>query len=206
MRKPFSWSLIGIGAIGAIGLANPAFAQPNAVCTGTLAAGTYNNVSVPANATCTFASGVTVQGNVTVAAGASLIADSVFPTIDGSVLAANAAGVELLGATVEQNVVLTGTSGLVLVESVGIGGHLTVSYSTIGPVAIVFNTITGNVLVSSNTPTASFAGTPSPAVGGNTISGNLVCVGNTPAANNVVSGTPSPNTVAGNKVGECAGL
>jgi hypothetical protein len=206
MRKPFSWSLIGIGAIGAVGLANPAFAQPNAVCTGTLAAGTYNNVSVPANATCTFASGVTVQGNVTVAAGASLIADSVFPTIDGSVLAANAAGVELLGATVEQNVVLTGTSGLVLVESVGIGGHLTVSYSTIGPVAIVFNTITGNVLVSSNTPTASFAGTPSPAVGGNTISGNLVCVGNTPAANNVVSGTPSPNTVAGNKVGECAGL
>ena len=206
MRKPFSWSLIGIGAIGAVGLANPAFAQPNAVCTGTLAAGTYNNVSVPANATCTFASGVTVQGNVTVAAGASLIADSVFPTIDGSVLAANAAGVELLGATVEQNVVLTGTSGLVLVESVGIGGHLTVSYSTVGPVGITSNSVTGNVLVSSNTPTVNFPAANSPVVANNTISGNLVCVGNTPAANNVISGTPFPNTVAGNKVGECAGL
>ncbi|MBV8120764.1 MAG: hypothetical protein JO081_12605, partial [Alphaproteobacteria bacterium] len=64
----------------------------------------------------------------------------------------------------------------------------------------------GNVLVTSNTPTASFAGTPSPAVAGNMIGGNLVCVGNTPAANDVVSGTPNPNTVAGHKLGECAGL
>src|SRR5579862_608550 len=67
-------------------------------------------------------------------AGASLIAAGASPTIVGSVLAANAAGVDLVNATVEQNVVLTGTSGLVLVESVGIGGHLTVSYSTVGPV------------------------------------------------------------------------
>ena len=204
--KKLYWALVATFAAG-LALANsPAHAQPNATCTGTLAAGTYNNVNVPPNAACTVAAGVTVEGNVTVAAGASLTVATTFPTIVGNVQATGAAGVELFGATVDGNVVLTGTGGSgVFIESTFIGGHLSVSNTTMGLLAIIFNDLSGNVLVASNTPTASFSNTMSPTVAGNMIGGNLVCTGNTPAANDVVT-TPDANTVTGNKVGECAGL
>jgi len=38
------------------------------------------------------------------------------------------------------------------------------------------------------------------------ISGNLACFGNSPAAQFGLDAPPAPNTVSGQKLGQCAGL
>ena len=45
-----------------------------------------------------------------------------------------------------------------------------------------------------------------PLIGSNTIAGSLVCWANNPAPTNDPPGGPFPNTVAGSRVGQCAGL
>lgn len=182
----------------AVGLAlavGPASAQQNVNCTGTLPAGTYNNVNVPRNASCTLNSSATVQGNVTVAAGASLTTS--FAVINGSILSNNAAviSVGLDGSsTIGMNVTLLGTIGEALIENDMIGGNLQISGSTTsGTVEINDNNVTGNVTFLSNT-------SGSNVIMNNSIGGNLVCVGNNPVP------TGSNTTVGGHKTGQCAGL
>jgi hypothetical protein len=71
MKKLYS-TIVATFAVGLALAVSPAMAQRNVNCTGTLPAGTYNNVNVPTNASCTFASPITVLGNVTVGSGATL--------------------------------------------------------------------------------------------------------------------------------------
>jgi len=182
--------------VAGIGLSAPAGAQPNVNCTGTLLAGTYNNVNVPQNATCVISVGVTVEGNVTVAAGAAFVA--IFSTIiDGSVSAKDAAEVVVSDGSTAMNINIVGTAAVELV-SVTVGGNVQISGAPVGSfIEIDQNVVTGNVTDQGNNTAGS-----SNIIGANTIGGNLVCVGNTPAP---VDGG-APNSVGGHKVGQCAGL
>jgi hypothetical protein len=70
---------------------------------------------------------------------------------------------------------------------------------------IIRDTVRGNVMASNTVGTRSGEGgeLDSTEIVTNTISGNLICQGNSPAAQIGDSGG-SPNTVSGNKIGECA--
>ena len=190
-----NWTLAATFAGGLALAGNPASAQQNVNCTGTLPAGTYNNVNVPQNVGCQIAGGVTVQGNVTVAAGATL--NTASATIHGSVLANNAASVVLGLAGAEpigKNVILVGTTGQASVLNDTIGGNVQISGSTANSaLEINDNSVTGNVTVQSNN-------SASDVILNNAIGGNLVCAGNTPppSGGNI--------TVGGHKVGQCSGL
>jgi hypothetical protein len=193
--KMLHYSVVAALAVGSGLAAIPASAQQDAVCTGTLRAGTYDNVSVPKNASCTLNSSVTVQGNVTVAAGASLTTS--FTVIVGSILSNNASVVSigLAGSSaIGMNVTLVGTTGQALVENNEIGGNILISGSPKGStLTIDDNGVAGNVVDLAN-------GTTNNAILNNAIAGNLVCVGNSqaPSGGNL--------TVGGNKVGQCARL
>jgi len=191
--KKLYWTLAVLA--GGLALATgPARAQT--ICTGTLAAGAYTNVSVPKNAVCVLGVGVTVTGNVTVASGAAMGIHGA--TVNGSVLSNDANTVDLELAHVGTNVSLVGTTiEAVAIESM-IGGNVQIIGNTAGSEIFVRgSTVTGNVLLQSNTTAAGEDLIP-----GNTIGGNLTCVGNAPPPSN----EGSPNNVSGNEVGQCAGL
>jgi len=195
--KKLCWTIatlvIGLALIG-----SPASAQSNVSCTGTLAAGTYNVVTVPAGQTCTLNSGVTVLANVTVGAGGSLTATGA--TIDGSVAAKNAASVSIGNTTIGVNVQLVGTTGLIDIFQSNIGGSVQIVGRTtpaIMSVTVDSNVVTGSVTLVNNVSVGN-------EVDNNTIGINLSCVGNSPAPKD---GSPAkPNTVGGSKTGQCAGL
>jgi hypothetical protein len=147
---------------------------------------------------------VTVTGNVSVASGASLTMNP-GAIVDGNIQSADAVGVDLEEAMVGGNVILTGTSGAVYLHEMTIGGHVQVSYSPSGSVDVIFNQVTGNVLVLSNTSTSNLPFAKSPVIADNTLGGNLVCTGNTPPPNDILYGAPFPNTAV-NGIGQCAGL
>jgi hypothetical protein len=192
--KMLNCSIVAALAVGFGRAAIPASAQ-DAVCTGTLGAGTYDNVNVPQKASCTLNSSVTVQGNVAVAAGASLTTSSA--VIVGSILSNNASVISIGvngSSTIGMNVTLVGTTGQALVENNEIGGNLTISGSTSGStLEINDNGVAGNMIDLGNVTTNN-------AILNNSIAGNLVCVGNSqaPSGGNL--------TVGGNKVGQCVGL
>jgi len=180
---------------------------------------------VPAGAGCTLRS-VTVLGNVRVAKRATLLveADSKPVTIGGNIVT-NQCNAVLLATidgsiSVEGNVTIQkcrGESGYVG-PSVTIGGNFVCSDNAslcraYGGVVqgnlivhnnnsaqapfVTSNTVSGNVDFSGNS--GNF-GTPE--VAANTIGGNLLCFKNSTPP---VAGF-APNTVAGNKLGQCAGL
>ncbi|HEV2100760.1 MAG TPA: hypothetical protein VGR45_17775 [Stellaceae bacterium] len=189
---------------------SPAGAQQSVTCTGTLAPGTYNNVNVPTGASCTLSSPIAIIGNIIVAARATLLPATGMVTppgvhIDGSVIATNALSVTLAGiVTVGKNITLQGTTGQVEIAAVNIGGNAQIVGSLVGPLSIESNNILGNVAVNGNNTVSTIN-----VIANNTIGGNLVCVQNTPGPNNIVvvpPPTPLPNTVGGNKVGQCTGL
>jgi hexosaminidase len=186
----------GFGAVFGVGLffaGIPASAQPNTPCTGTLAAGTYNNVSVPSNQSCTIGSGVTVNGNVTVAAGASLNMNHT--TVHGSIVSNGASSVILGLNTIVKNVTLAGTEAVQIAQQV-IDGNLLVTGSVgTGGILIGDNVVTGNVTLSMNSGGTYVVYT-------NTVGGNLVCSGNTPPPTNA----GDPNAVSGHEVDQCSGL
>jgi hypothetical protein len=62
---------------------------------------------------------------------------------------------------------------------------------------VLENNVGGNAQVNNN------SGSMASGVSRNTIGGNLQCAGNTPGVTD--GGSPTPNTVAGNKQGQCAG-
>ena len=147
--KLLNCSVVAALAVGVKLASISASAQQDAVCTGILPAGAYDNVSVPKNASCTLNSSVTVQGNVAVAAGASLTTS--FAVIVGSILSNNASVISIGlngSSTIGMNVTLVGTTGQALVENNEIGGNLTISASTSGSaVEINDNGVAGNIIM-----------------------------------------------------------
>jgi hypothetical protein len=204
MRRLLSLLVILAAAVAAC--AGSASAQTTN-CVGTLFAGTYVNVDVPANMSCTLGSGgnVTVTGNVTVESGAMLLlgrSSLQSFAVNGSLIGVNASTIALAPGNITRvnilgSVHLTGTTRGVGLIKVSITGTLSILDST-WVVEVAGNTVGGSVLVQDNTSSGSFI-----SIEDNTIGGSLVCTGNTPAPS--LEGE-SPNTVGRNKVGQCEGL
>jgi hypothetical protein len=94
--KKLYWTAGATFVVGLVFAAGPADAQTTA-CTGTLAAGSYVNVSVPKNQSCTIptAPEVTVTGNVSVTSGAELTIN-IGGIVDGNI---QSTGAFLMGWT-----------------------------------------------------------------------------------------------------------
>lgn len=176
----------------------PAARAGDTSCTGQLFGTINGNVVVPQGATCELTT-ATVTGNVLVEKGASLLAGpqgSV--TISGNVLAIQCASVTIepsalvsIGGSVGI-LFCTGTSGY-FVRGVSIQGNFLCQFNS-APCTASSGSIGGSVDVSQNS-----GGTST--VLGNQIDGNLICFRNTAVTDDGI-----PNTVAGKKLGQCAGL
>jgi hypothetical protein len=213
---------------------------------GSIAAGTYNSLTVTGN--CTFAGGtvtidgnlrvadgavlndhaastatVYVTGNVIVGTGAILGLGSYNPfapngtTVDGNIIANQPLSLYLGEMTVRGNVVSSGggsgPSGEFRnfpIKDDVIGGNLIVQGWQGGWIGLIRDQVGGNVIFSNNASVLTEAGpgidSDSSEVMTNIISGNLICQGNSPAAQVNPDDGGQPNTVAGHKIGQCAGL
>jgi hypothetical protein len=229
-----SFAIAIVAALGFLLATVPVASAQNVFqCTGTIADGRTINTSltVPANATCEL-DNVTVAGNVGVGTGAVL---NVLPAprqavkIDGNLTAdqcnyvalSTEGGVILIGGnvtiqnctgavvgysgpgiTIGGNFVCVGNPLTCVADDGVVNGNLTVEENLFSSSTIITNsevlqnTISGNAEIGGNTGPAPLT------VGGNTIGGNLQCVGNSQTPDD--GGTP--NTVSGQKLGQCAGL
>jgi hypothetical protein len=167
-----------------------------------------------------------VTGNVTVGKGALLgLGYGTSAVVDGNITANQPLSVYLGNMTVHGNVVSNGGGTAARfynfpIKDNTIGGNLILHGWQGGWIGALRNIVGGNVDVSNNTSVvqSECPGTfpngcdPSPGaladsseVTDNTVGGNLICRNNLPAAQFGDSGG-GPNTVSGNKIGECAGL
>jgi len=235
-KKLKSSAVATVTALGFLVATVPvANAQNTFQCTGTISDGsTINgNLVVPANATCTL-DNVTVTGNVGVGTGAllnvspasgqtvkingNLTADqcnsaalategvAAVILIGGNVMIQNCTGGTVgyagPGITIGGNFVCVGNPLTCVADDGVVNGNLTVEENLFSSSTIITNsevlqnTISGNAGIGGNTGPAPLT------VGGNTIGGNLQCVGNSQTPDD--GGTP--NTVSGQKLGQCAGL
>jgi hypothetical protein len=141
-------------------------------------------------------------------------------TVNGNVVASQALTMYLDFTTIHGNVVSSGGGDLSLVDHPpvadglvfpikdnAIDGNVIVEGWQGAWFGVIRNTVGGNVMVSNTVGTRTGPdGSPdSTEIVTNTIAGNLVCFNNTPAAQIGDSGG-TPNTVGGNKIGECASL
>jgi 5'-nucleotidase len=201
MMKQLSWRILILAGALAVGVASSTAAQATD-CTGTLAPGSYDTLTVPAGALCFISSGtVTVAGNVTVAkAGFLGVGAPARFTVNGSLLAVDPTAISIvpqpMGAVnILGSISVTGTTDFVRIEEAFVAGALSVTNSSGEFVELFGDNAAGSVLIRNNE-------TGQNVITGNTIGGSLVCSGNTPAP--VDQG--EPNTVGGNKVGQCSGL
>src|SRR5262249_38630216 len=136
--------------------------------------------------------------------------------VDGNVVADRPASLYLGGMTVRGNVVSNGGSGPdrnFPIKDDTIGGNLVVQGWSGLWFGVIRSIVGGNVIVSGTSGTQTGEGPfegilDSTEIATNTIGGNLICQGNSPPAqlgDTVLEGG-APNTVHGNKIGECAGL
>jgi hexosaminidase len=193
------WSIAAL-IIGLAIAVSPASAQTNVNCNGQLPAGTYANVNVAKNTTCNLTFGVTVLGNVTVSAGGRFTMEEA--VINGNLVSIKAAVIVLLDAdTISTNVILIGTTEEIFVDGIVIGGNVEISGAKTALVPLDFtdNFITGNVLFLNNESDINL-------IDNNVIDGNLVCQANKPPPVDGPMNGGAPNTVTGQKIGQCAGL
>ena len=210
-------SILG-AVVGAVALAAsaPASAAPGSTtCDGTLDAGTYGQVVVPAGATCLSDGPVTIQGGLEVLQGATFVLGSEDSpagtgTISGGVHATDAASVQIHFATINGGLEIRGGSG-------PFGGPFDVTFNAIednqinGGVTIegyngfwqgfIRNRVNGGVAFDDNV----LADPDGNELVSNSIRGTLGCTANSPAPQ-VGDSEGSPNVVTGSATGQCAGL
>ena len=210
--------VLGFGAVIAAALvAVPGVASGAAAttCNGELAAGTYGRVVVPADGVCFSEGPVTIRGGLYVQHGATLVIGSEenavhTATISGGVHSSNAMSVQIHFSTINGGIDLHGGSGPfggpfevtwnAIEDNVINGGASEIGYDGFWN-GFIRNTVHGSVNLNGNTvvdPDGNEFVT-------NTIHGNLNCAGNDPAPQ-VGDSEGSPNTVTGQKTGQCAGL
>ena len=180
-----------------------------------LAPGTYNKVVVPAGATCLSDGPVVVRGGLFVGAGATFVLGSEenpVPTgvISGGVHATNAASVQIHFTTINGGVDIHGGSGpfggpfditWTTIEDSRINGGATIEGYNGFWMGFIRNTVSGSVNLNDNVlldPDGNEYVT-------NTIHGNLNCQGNSPAPQQGDS-EGSPNSVTGQKTGQCTAV
>lgn len=143
--------------------------------------------------------------------------------VGGNIIADHPLTMYLTAIRVSGNVISSGGGDITAVDSENgpglsfpvkeniIGGNLIIQGWAGAWVGALRNHVGGNLDFSQNIgarvgDTDPYVGVPdSSEVADNVVSGNLICHGNTPSAQLGDSGG-GPNTVGGNKIGECAGL
>jgi len=211
-------TLIVGAVVGALALAASAAASaasgPTA-CDGTLDAGTYGHVVVPAGATCLSDGPVTIRGGLEVMEGATFVLgseDSAGSTgaISGGVHATDAASVQIHFATINGGLDVEGGSGpfggpfdvtFNAIEDNQINGGATIAGYDGFWQGFIRNTVSGSVVFDDNV----LADPDGNELVTNTIHGSLGCAGNSPAPQ-VGDSEGSPNIVTGSATGQCAGL
>jgi hypothetical protein len=173
-------------------------------CTANLAPGNYDAVDVPAGATCTINNGTVnvTTGGVTVGTGATFFVAAPVASLvltSGSLDSTNANQIEVT-AHIHGHVNVVGTTGSVILTDSFIGGTVSVQNSSDVGMVVSRNHIGGSVLIENN---QCFNEGNCNTVAANTIGINLICMGNQPDPNDLSGG---PNTVGGNKSGQCSGL
>ena len=168
-----------------------------------------------------FVGSAAIGGNVKVGKGAVFglgYGPGSFYTVGGNVDANQPASLYLGGATVRGNVISNGggdPNRNFPIKDNTIGGNLIVQGWSGLWIGMLRNHVGGNLIFSKNSGTQTgdeppFIGVPdSSEIVSNVVGGNLICHGNTPAAQIGDAGLEpgnGPNTVSGNKIGECAGL
>ena len=141
---------------------------------------------------------VVVNGNINANQSLTMYLD--FTTIHGNVISNGGGDITMVDGP--------GGSGLVLpIKDDVIDGNLIVHGWEGAWFGIIRDTVGGNVVATNTvgTRTGEDGSPDSTEIVTNTISGNLICTGNSPAPQIGDSGG-SPNQVAGNKLGQCAGL
>jgi hypothetical protein len=211
--------LLGLAAlVAAACVALPTIAgagSPATSCDGTLAAGTYQRVVVPADAVCLSEGPVTIRGGLYIQHGATFVLGSEenpvnTGTISGGVHATSAASVQIHFTTINGGLDVRGGSGPVggpfditwnAIEDNRINGGATVaSYDGFWN-GFIRNHVNGTVNLNDNV----VADPDGNEFVTNTIHGNMNCAGNDPAAQ-VGDSEGSPNQVTGQKTGQCSGL
>ncbi len=171
---------------------------------------------------------VTVSGNVLVGKGAVLGLGTYNPaaphnsSVDGNIIANQPLSLYISFLTVHGNLVSHGGGGGVTGEFRNfptkdntIDGNLIIDGWTGGWIGAIRDHVGGNLIFNDNTSVIN--GLVSPPVPGevdsdsseimtNVVGGNLICHGNTPAAQVNPDDGGQPNDVAGQKIGQCAGL
>ena len=213
VRMSILGAVVGVAALTA---SAPASAAPGpTTCDGTLDAGTYGQVVVPAGATCFSDGPVTIRGGLEVMQGATFVLGSEDSTgstgtISGGVHATDPASVQIHFATINGGLDIQGGSG-------PFGGPFEVTFNAIednqvnGGVTIegydgfwqgfIRNDVNGSVVFDDNV----LADPDGNEIVTNTIRGSLGCTGNSPAPQ-VGDSEGSPNVVTGSATGQCAGL
>ncbi len=192
-------------AVSATGLADAALA--NTVCNGTLTGKVNGGVSVPAGNSCTL-SGATIDGGVSVTGGTL---NTVNSRINGGLAINGATGPNFICSTI-----INGGATIENVVSIGFNHPLNgVALGEVDTGSCGGDTINGNVLFTGFGGNSSFAELDSATVHGsvtfsnnggflqevesNHIDGSLSCSGNSNITND-----GHPNTVTGQKTGQCA--
>jgi len=151
-------------------------------------------------------SGATFSGNVSVSGGKSVyITNSTMKNFN----ATDPGPVSICGSTTG-NIKVSGATGFVLVGDPGddgcaansINGSVSLNSNSAG-VELAHNQIANNVSVNGTTGAGPFPEDDRASIEANTLTGgNLACSGNSPPPSN----HSQPNTVSGNRTGQCAGL
>ena len=217
------FAIAALATFGIVLAAGPGARAQNRSCSTTMT-GTviHGNLEVPAGATCIL-NDVAVAGNISVGTGGVLriftgsqIGGNIeankcgFVELTGNQISVggnlacegNTYGCVVNGGEVLGNVSLSNNPSYAQISKIAIKGNLSIDRNSSNlPGAIVAlvadNTIGGNVDVIGN------RGPGNMIVGANVIQGNLQCQDNTPGVGN---DNIALNTVAGNKLGQCAGL
>jgi len=165
--------LATLGTLVGLGVA-PASAAPNAICSGTLAAGTYKNVTVAPGANCFVGTNVTILGNfrATRSPGSVIVRTDVGrnfmvagatvrvifgpkgcrvdPRAGNNLMVRNSRNVAICFATVDNNIVLRNNTGrLMLRDSLACNNIRVVNNDVLG-LRVLRNRYEGNFTVARN--------------------------------------------------------
>ena len=230
--------LVGTGTAGA---------GSGTTCTGVLAPGTYQSVTVTGfcslpdtgavlirggltlapgsafnaitDATLTVSGGITVGSDAVLGLGCSPSAGcdiTTFDHISGGIRASQPLAALIHGSIISGGIKVNGGGGgancnssvlfggppFTAIEDNTVSGGITVAGQRSCWLGLFRNVVSGTVSVINNVMDDPDANE----IGANVISGNLACFGNSPAAQFGLDAPPAPNTVSGQKLGQCAGL
>jgi len=171
---------------------------------------------------------VNVSGNVLVGKGAVLGLGTYNPSaphnssVGGNIIANQPLSLYLSFLRVHGNLISNGGGGGVTGEFRNfptkddtIDGNLIIEGWTGGWIGVIRTHVGGNLIFNNNTsvinglvdpPVPGEVDSDSSEIMTNVVGGNLICQGNTPAAQVNPDDGGQPNTVAGHKIGQCAGL